>query len=441
MKNIYAALFGFLIWLFLLIPGNVSASSELIHSFDSQIIAHKDGSFDVTETIKYDFGQNQKHGIFRDIPTVARVGELYRQSKITITGIERDSRNENYSISENDNQISAKIGRADQTINGVHTYTISYNVQNGIGSNFKDHDEIYWNVTGNEWKVPILSASYSITTDFGVLPNQAVCYTGPQGSREKNCRHSPTPPFNPITTTLPLDPYQGLTVVAGFPVNTFPKSILTTKPPQDSSDITFSDNDSRWFGLLFFGSAALVNLVLTPALLFWYLKYKRKKRFGPVTVNFDIPKDNLGKRISPAEAGIIDNAKLERDDIVATIFDLAIRKYIKIEQIKKDKVLGVFGGGDDYNIVKLKGYDDVEEFEKTLLDRLFQNGDNIEISSLKKDFYQTFQDLEKDVFNSLVGKMYYTKNPKNQKALLLFAGFFSLFFLGFLLAPIFFFLS
>lgn len=439
MKKIRLIILGLFLSIFLLTTNTASAGSELIQSFDSIITAHQDGSFDVTETIKYDFGQNNKHGIFRNIPTVTKVGELYRQNKINITSIERDDKNESYSISENNSQISVKIGRADQTITGAHTYVISYVVQNGIGSNYEDHDEIYWNVTGNEWEVPILTASATISTDFGVTPNQTTCYTGLQGSTEKNCQYPSTPPFNPITTTSPLGPDQGLTVVAGFPVNTFPKSILTTKSPLNSSKS--SDKTFSWFGAIHLGIMGVANLLLAPGLLIWYLKYKRKKHFGPVSVNFDIPKDWMGKRIAPAEAGIIDSAKLERDDVVATIFDLAIRKYIKIEQIKKEKTLGIFGGGNDYKIIKLKDYKDLETFEKTLLDRLFENGDEVEISSLKQDFYKTFQDLDKDVFNSLVTKMLYSKNPKTQKVLLITAAAASFVFFGPLLSAILFFLA
>ncbi len=441
MRKIRPFILSLFLSIFLLIPHIVSAGSESIQSFDTKIIAHKDGSFDVTEIIKYDFGDNIRHGIYRDIPTISRVGTLYRQSKINIINIERDNANESYSISENNDQISTKIGRDNQTITGIHNFTISYKVQNGIGSNFEDHDEIYWNVTGNEWKIPILSASATITTDFGILPNKTTCYTGSQGSGEHNCEYPPTPPFNPIATTQSLNPYQGLTVVAGFPVNTFPKSVLSKKSPLNYSSKTSSESNLSWLSPLYFGAAGMINFILAPGLLIWYLKYKRKKRFGPITVDFDIPKDWMGKRIAPAEAGIIDNTKLEKDDVVATIFDLAIRKYIKIEQIKKEKVLGIFGGGDDYNLTKLNSYDDLETFEKMLLDRLFKDGDNVEISSLKTDFYETFQDLDQEIFKSLVAKMYYTKNPKNQRGLLIFTGLLSLVFLGPLLSIILFFLA
>lgn len=436
MKKIQLIIYSSLLWILLFIPTTVFAVSESIQSFDTEIIAHQDGSFDVKETIKYNFGENNKHGIFRDIPTVSQVDNLYRQSQINILNVSRDNADDAYTVSQNNNQISVKIGRSNQTISGEHIYIISYLVKNGIGSNYSDHDEIYWNVTGDKWQVPIFSASAVLTTDFGITPNQAICFTGVLGSKDKNCYVPANFPLSPITATAPLNPSQGLTVVAGFPVNTFPKSVLNQTPAIGYT----SHGNLLWFWLLYLGVAGVLNFILAPALLFWYLKYKRKKRFGPVSVNFDIPKDEQGKRITPAEAGIIDNTKLDKNDVIATIFDLAIRKYIKIEQIKKERTLGIFGGGDDYIILKLKDYTELETFEKVLLKRLFKNGDEVEIASLSTDFYETFQTINTAVFKSLVDKMYYTKNPQKQQTLLALGGVFSFILLAPLLAIILFFL-
>ena len=388
-------------------PASAIAATEAIIKFDSQIMAYQDGSFDVTETIGYDFGTNEKHGIFRDISKVSRVGDLYRLIEITFNQILRDGQKEQFSITDSSEQISVKIGNPNKTITGIHTYAISYKVQNGIGSNYEDHDEIYWNVTGNEWEIPIEKASTSLLTDFDVLPNKAICFTGLGGSREQNCSVPSSAPFSPVVTTRTLKSGEGLTVVYSFPVNTFPKSILSKNPPQQK---ILEKSVTQVISKLFVGIPLVGNLILAPGLLFWYLTKKHKKHFGPPVPNFDFPEDEKGKRLAPAEAGTIDAAKLEKDDVVATIFDLAIRKYIKLEQIKESK---------EFFIKKIKNYDDVAPFEKILLDRLFRDLEVVELGSLKKDFYKTFQDMDREVFNSLVEKKYYTKNPKTQRGLFL----------------------
>lgn len=439
MKKIWTIIFSSLLGIVLFMPKTIFADSETIQNFDSKIIAHQDGTFNVIETINYNFGDNNKHGIYRDIPTITKVGELYRQIKINVADIKRDNSNENYSVSNNGSQVSIKIGDPNKTISGNHVYLISYIVENGIGSNYPDHDEIYWNVTGNGWKIPILSASTTVSTDFGVSPDKAACFTGSVGSTEKNCILPSDFPASPITLTTPLSSYQGLTVVAGFPVNTFPKSILSNNTP--TKNYVFSDSNSAWISYLFLVPAVTFNLILAPILLVWYFKHKNKNHFGPVSVNFDIPKDSSKQVITPAEAGAIDNARLDKNDVIATIFDLAIRKYIKIEQVNKKKTLGIFGGGDDYQIKKLKSYDNVNNFEKLLLNRLFDSGDEMKISSLGEDFYRTFQNLDTELFKSLVSKNYYAKNPKTQKAALAIAGVAALFLLGPLLGTVLIFLA
>lgn len=420
---------------FIFRPTSAWAVSESIKSFNVGIVAHRDGTMDMTETIDYDFASEGSHGIFRYIPRVSRVGDLYRQIGVEFTQVLRDGVEEKYDSTYSTDQAYIKIGDPDKTIDGQHTYVIKYRVDNGIGSNYEDHDEIYWNSIGNKWIVPIEKASISVVTDFGVDATKAVCFTGVAGSTKKDCRAA-SAPFNPVQSTKTLQPGEGLTVVFGYPVGTFPKSTLTRQDPVASRN--------RNIALALLSIPILGNFILAPTVFVWYLTKKRKNRFGPVAINFDIPKDESGKVIPPAEAGTIDTAKLERDDVVATIFDLAIRKYIRIDQVKDDKkVLGIIPRGkDDYTISRLKGADDKNtEYEKTLMDTFFAEGETVSLSSLKKEFYKTFTDMEKGVFDSLVARDYYTKNPSTQRALLVFGAFASLFTLSLLLAGLLFFLS
>lgn len=426
MKKLFIFLF---LLLFSLFKPQISFA-EVIHSFDTNIAAHKTGLMDVTETINYDFEGLAKHGIFRYIPIYSKVGDLYRILNIKNIKVERDGFNENFSLSKNNEQVYLKIGNADKTITGTHIYKINYTVENGIGSNYKDHDEIYWNATGNDWLVGIEKVSFKIDTDFNAKLNNFICFTGSIGSKEKNCQINGNTAF-----ASNLLAGQGLTAVAVYPVNSFPKSFLSKVPPKTFGQ-TFMDLIFKNYYLIFI----LLNFVLGGYLIYWYQKYKNKKRFGKPVVNFDIPKDEKGNILRPAMAGTIDTAKLDRDDVVATIFDLAIRKYIKLEEIKTVKNL--LPDSTEQKIIKLKIADrNLNSYEKKLYDRLFETGDSINLSDLKIDFYKTFQDMEKDVFKVLVEKKYYTKNPKNQKAGLIFIGVVALFTGNIILAIVLFFLS
>jgi len=330
--------------------------------------------------------------------------------------VTRDSQSENFTTSTADNTVTFKIGNADATITGDHIYKLSYIVENVIGSNYSDHDEIYWNETGNDWQVTIEKASLQISTDFGATQNNLICFTGASGSTDKNCAvHDGL-----ISTTKMLNSGEGLTAVVGYPVGTFPKSILLKELPKASSQIVF-DLLSKYYYVIYI----FLDLILPVILIYWYLRRKNKKKFGKPTVNFDIPKDEDGKILRPALAGTIDSAKLEKDDVTATIFDLAIRKYLRMEEKEtKEKMLGVFDKTNKEQLItKLKNpVAELNEYEKTLMDRLFRDGDILKVKDLRLDFYQTFEDMGNDVFKILVDKKYYTKDPKVQRALIIVLG-------------------
>ncbi len=409
-------------------------AEEIIHNFHTKIVAHQNGDMTITETIQYDFNDLSRHGIYRFIPTYTKVGDYYRISEINFNSVKRDGKDEPNEKSYNADQVEVKIGDPDRTIDGIHTYEIQYEIKNGIGSNFDTFDEIYWNMTGNKWKIPIEKASAEITTDFSAVPTKSLCFTGSLNSKEQLCESKIVNQSSQTVSTKLLEAQEGLTVATAYPVNTFPKSQLSKDPPLLGKDakIIFTILGIVWF---------ILNLIVAPLVLRWYLKNKRKDSFGKPAVNFDIPKDSNGNIITPAEAGIIDNTRLDQNDVMATIFDLAIKRYLKIEQIEKKKTLGVFGGGEEYQLVKLKEPDDhLNDFEQTLMHDLLATKDIKKLSEVK-GFYVTFQNLEEKSFESLITRGFYVKNPKGQKASLLIFGLIASVTLSLILGPLLIYLS
>ena len=72
-----------------------------------------------------------------------------------------------------------RIGDPDRTITGAHTYTIQYRLR-GVLNHFKDHDELYLNVVGNGFLVPIDRATASVTAPAAITG--VACFTGPRES-------------------------------------------------------------------------------------------------------------------------------------------------------------------------------------------------------------------------------------------------------------------
>ena len=89
---------------------------------------------------------------------------------------------------------------------------INYIVRNGIRY-FEDHDEFYWNVTGNDWPVPIDHAEahvYLPKAAAGTLRAQA--FTGAYGSAQRDATTEVNGADVAFETTNPLPMRGGMTI-------------------------------------------------------------------------------------------------------------------------------------------------------------------------------------------------------------------------------------
>lgn len=96
----------------------------------------KDGTFEVTETISYVFGDAQRHGIFRTIPLEhsqeASVWYKKRYIQVNVSSVTIDGSEAQYTDKASGGEIKIKIGGPDSTITGGHVYVIMYSVAGGL---------------------------------------------------------------------------------------------------------------------------------------------------------------------------------------------------------------------------------------------------------------------------------------------------------------------
>src|SRR3989344_1868413 len=112
---------------------------EVINNFISTIIVQEDASIKVTEQIVYDFGLNQKHGIYRDIPITYRTNLNDFSVRLKVLSVtDGDGAGYDYGVSKENNDIRIKIGDAEVLISGEHTYIITYTVNRAIIFNPND---------------------------------------------------------------------------------------------------------------------------------------------------------------------------------------------------------------------------------------------------------------------------------------------------------------
>ncbi|MBC7283182.1 DUF2207 domain-containing protein [Hoeflea sp.] len=192
---------------------------EEIRSFIADIKVNDDASLEVTETITVNAeGRDIRRGIFRDIPlrTLDEWG-LWDSNGFDLVEVLHNGRNTPHSTEWLGRFLRIYIGDSEVLIpRGEHTYTIRYVTTRQLRY-FDDYDELYWNVTGNFWSFPILSAEARVELPEGARAEQVFAYTGPFGAEGKDYTASGGGQAEVrFATTRPLGPEEGMTIAVGF---------------------------------------------------------------------------------------------------------------------------------------------------------------------------------------------------------------------------------
>lgn len=404
---------------------NNSVVGERVEDFSANIHVNKDGSLAVVETIRY-FFDTPKHGIFRYIPFTKYDKEKRYDIDFKFEPVV-DEKGREYEVTrtKQGEQWVLKVGDPNTTISGEHTYVISYTAKGELGY-FDDHDELYWNVTGNGWEIPIKKARVTITLPEKLTDTQITldCFTGGYGTTKKNCTGATDGLTTTIETTLFLNSNEGLTVVEGFP-----KGIVAVLKPTEY--VPFFD---RWYGKIVLGLLIFLSIcwyIILPIwlIIHWYRNGRDPFVGIPLTAGYDAPK--AGKRsLTPAETGTLIDETVQTRDIFSSIVDLARRGYLRInEPEKKDFYLE--------QVSASKANDTLQPFEKKLLDGIFEEGKLVRLKDTK--LYQTIADVKKLLYQDMVDAEYFKTNPNTTRTkyyalggIALFTGNFVLAFISFL---------
>jgi hypothetical protein len=377
-----------------LLTGVAAAKSWRVADFQDSIVVSRDGSAVVTERIKLVF-VGDWHGIHRTIP-VEYPGpngtnyELYLRVTSVSDGAGGTLKYES-SISNGARDLKIYIPDA---ADATRTVEITYEVRNGTRF-FKDYDEFYWNVTGNDWPVPIDHAAATVRfPEYSAGSLRAQAFTGVYGSSQRDATANIDGAEAQFETNHPLPMRGGLTIDVYIP-----KDIL-----KEPSGLT------RF--LWFLGGNPVVFLPLvTLAGMFALWWYKGRDPDPGVSV---APMYEPPAGISPAEAGTLLDDTIHPRDITSTMVDLAVRGYIKIEEVA-DK--GLVFTHKDYVFHLLKPRDqwgpDLAPHERVMLENVFAGGDDIRLSSLKNRFYTAVPAIRADIMSALKKKGIYLLDPES----------------------------
>ncbi|MEP7097704.1 MAG: DUF2207 domain-containing protein [Dokdonella sp.] len=299
--------------------GSASASERILN-FHSEIDVAADSSMQVTETIRvHGEGQRIRHGIYRDFPTDYR-DHLGNRVQVDFEpeSLTRDGQAEAFYTEALRNGVRVYFGAKNTMLGpGEYSYTFRYRTTRQLGF-FADHDELYWNATGNGWDFPIEAASAAVTLP-GAIPTSDLHvegYTGAQDSKGQNyTTRADAPSHATFSTTRALAAGEGLTIVVGFP-----KGVVAEPSAAQRGGWFLHDNR----GVLIGGIGLLLTWLYYIA---QWLRVGRDPKRGVVIAQYEAPAG-----FSPGSLRHVERMGYDDRCFAADAVDLAVRGALDIRE-------------------------------------------------------------------------------------------------------------
>ena len=320
------------------ISAPVANAAESISDYRSAVTLLPDTTMLVTETINYDFdGEPDRHGIQRDLVLRDSLSngntQLY---DVAITTVTANGQPVPFSTTDNYDYLSVRIGDPNRTVSGTQTYVVSYTVTGALralGANEASPEkgvsagdiELYWDLVGDGWSVPINSASAEIQGPVSAVA--AACYYGLAGSTSE-CNVSLTE-LSVVSSPVALGAHESLTLVTAYPPSAF------TITPQPAIEEPFTAPGWAW-------PLTLVLVLLCFGAPIGYVLSKRRtlkgKALDGAPVQFEPPDGVRPAQLQAALQGSVDVR-----GAVATLLDLTARGHLTLKAddegfLKKDSL-------------------------------------------------------------------------------------------------------
>jgi len=308
---------------------------EKILNYHSDIHIQLDGSMMVTETIKV-VAENIKisRGIYRDFPLKYRGSnnDTYKVD-FTLLDVKRDGRSESFHTKRINDDIRIYIGQKNYILPpGEYTYSLKYKTNRQLRF-LAEHDELYWNVTGNGWNFRIEKASATVHLPFNIGAEvlQMEFYTGILGSREKQATANILSKNKvAFTTTEFLPPHAGLSIVVGWP-----KNLIAAPDNKQKFNWWLRDNPQV--------IAAFVSVLIL--FLFYYITWHRigRDKLSPVTIPIYEPPENY----SPSACRFIWNMGYDPKTFATCLVSIAVKGCLAISKGDKHYILAMLKMADE----------------------------------------------------------------------------------------------
>ncbi|OIQ83669.1 hypothetical protein GALL_345190 [mine drainage metagenome] len=404
------------------------------------------GNAHVAIDLDFDFGGDPGHGPTITIPVQQAIsGDSSHVRSYPVSDITASSPTgapAGVNTATGNGWLTVNIGDPSQgSISGAQRYHIEYTIGSVVNS-FSDHAEFYWNVVSPDaGSIPISGVSVSVVGP--VAADGATCFSGPAGSTTPCDAGAVGADGTATFTQQTLTAGNGLTVAVHYPASAFSGAkalIIATPSPLDPVTPT-AVTGALALLIAGVGSVLVVRRVrrngrdrqylgLTPGLApapgqELQLGYRDKRT--PVAVQFTPP-----PTVSPGEVGTLLDEVADPKDVTATIIDLAVHGYLRIDEIPPAKA---GRKPTDWTLSQLReAGPELKSFESALLGFIFTGRQQVALSDLKTTFASSMSKVQTLLYEDVTDNRWFSANPASVRsrwqvggAILAFFGLFGAF--------------
>ena len=417
------------------LPAHGATSGNRIDRYDVGVTLAADGAMAVVLDFDFNFGDDPGHGPYLTIPTSQGYDDEYDRvfefSDVTATSDDPSAAPADLDLTEENGWLQVRVGDPDvDDVSGVHRYTVTYTVRgivNGADAT-NAGDELYWNVIGDQWEIPL--SDITVTVDGPAPVAQVACFAGPVGGTG-TCDGAAADGARAQFTQATLPPQEALTVATSYPAGTFTEVAPILREiwtPAKAFALT------PWTGL-----AAGVVLVGGLGLVLGRMRQRgrdeqflhqvpglapvggqlgatgSRDRRTPIAVHFTPPAG-----FHAGQLGTLIDERADPRDVTASIVDLAVRGYLRIEQTAEANFLG---RGADWRLVQLRAADaELAPYERTLHEGIFAGRSDVSLSDLKTTFAACMGAVQGALYEDVTTRGWFRGNPKTVRTRWIVAG-------------------
>jgi len=425
--------------------------SRSVDRYHATYTVQPDGSVKVDADFDFNFGNLPGHGPYLTLPLLQGTDNAAKLRSYPVSGITAASSSgapADVNLDRTQGWLEIRLGEPSiSNVSGVQTYQLHYTigaVVNTIPAQAADsthaaapaHQEFFWNVFDTSSPIPVDNLSIDVVGP--VATTQVQCYAGTVKSKNPCASARVTADGRAAFTQAHLEPGEPFTVVAGYPAGTFPGAapILVDKSSAGGAfdPNQFAPKPSPFLvtpvtgglaGLMLLGGVALVARTarrrardqqyvgLTPGLApaanqGTFVGFRDKR--APIAVQFQPP---AGFRAG--QLGTLVDEKADPRDVTATIVDLAVRGYLRIEQTQE---AGSWGKQADFRMIKLRDADQgLLPYEAKLFSDLFAERQEVSLSALRATFAASMALVQKELYADVTQRGWFRSNPQTVRAL------------------------